>query len=193
MENTMILITGMPGVGKSTFATYLSEKLHFPLVCYDNIKEKEWDLIQDKSKQGLLASSYGKISYGFLWFFTEEIMKSHSPLIVEYFFHPMQEQILNSLIDKYNYKAITVHFDADIEVAYKRFILRNNSTERHPGLKSDDINLETFKKAVQPNRDFRFGEHTILVNTNDFENVLYDDIKNQINTLFLKLNQHDAV
>ncbi len=189
MENTMILIAGMPGAGKSTFATYLSEKLHIPLVCYDHIKEKEWDLIQDKSKQGLLASSYGKISYEFLWFFTEEIMKSHSPLIVEYFFHPMQEPALSSLINKYNYKTIMVHFDADIEVVYKRFLLRNNSHERHPGLKLGDIDFESFKKGVQPNRDFSFGEYTINVNTNDFDNVSYEDITKQINNLYLKLNQ----
>jgi deoxyadenosine/deoxycytidine kinase len=193
MEDIMILVTGMPGVGKSTFATYLSEKLHIPLVCYDHIKGKEWDLIQDKSKQGLLASSYGKISYGFFWFFTEEIMKSHSPLIVEYFFHPMQESILSSLINSYNYKTIIVHFDCDIKVAYKRCLLRNKSSERHPGLRLDDIDFETFKKGVQPNRDFRFGEHTIFVNTNDFDNVSYDDIIGQINNLHLKFNQQVIV
>jgi adenylate kinase family enzyme len=187
MKNTMILITGMPGTGKSTFAKYLSEKLHIPLVCYDNIKGKEWDLIEDKSKEGLLASSYGKYSYGFLWFFSEEIMKSHSPLIIDYIFHPMQKSMLSSLINKYNYNTITVHFDADIEVVYKRDLLRNNSPERHPGLKLKDIDFETFKKVVQPNKDFRFGEHTIIVNTNDFNNVSYDQIIKQVNNLYLKL------
>ena len=180
MENIMILITGMPGLGKSTYATYLSEKLCIPLVCYDHIKGKEWDLLQNESKPELFANLYGKISLEFLWFFTEEIMKSHSPLIVEYFFHPMQEPILSSLINKYDYNTITVHFDADIEVAYKRFSVRNISSERHPGLRVNDIDLETFKKAAQPNRDFRFGEHTIFVNTNDFDNISYDDITQQI-------------
>jgi 2-phosphoglycerate kinase len=114
MENIIILITGMPGVGKSTFATYLSEKLHIPLVCYDHIKGKEWDLMQNESNHKMSASSYGKISYEFLWFFSEEIMKSHSPLIVEYFFHPMQKPILSSLVNRYNYNTITVHFDVSI-------------------------------------------------------------------------------
>ena len=189
MEDAIILIAGMPGVGKSTFATYLSEKLHIPLVCYDHLKGKEWDLLQNENKPEMLTSLYGKISYGFLWFFSEEIMKSHSPLIVDYIFHPMQEPILNSLIDRYNYNTITVHFDADTEVAYKRFLLRNNSSERHPGLRLNDIDFEAFKKGVQPNRDFRFGEHTILVNTNDFDKVSYDDTTKQINNLYLKLSK----
>lgn len=193
MENTMILVTGMSGAGKSTFATYLSEKLHIPLVCYDHIKGKEWDLMQNESNKDILISSYGKISYGFFWFFIEEIMKSGSPLIVEYFFHPMQEPTLTSLINKYNYKTIMVHFDADIEVAYKRCLLRDNSPERHPGLSFKDIDFEMFKKVVQPNRDFRFGEHIINVNTNDFNNVSYEDITKQINNLFLKLNQQGVV
>jgi adenylate kinase family enzyme len=50
MENIMILVTGMPAAGKSTFAAYLSEKLHIPLVCYDHIKGKEWDLIHNTNR-----------------------------------------------------------------------------------------------------------------------------------------------
>jgi hypothetical protein len=82
-----------------------------------------------------------------------------------------------------------VHFDADIEVVYKRDLLRNKSSERHPGLRLNDIDFETFKKVVQPNKEFRFGEHTIFVNTNDFDNVYYDDITKQINNLYQELNQ----
>lgn len=43
------------------------------------------------------------------------------------------------------------------------------------------------------NRDFRFGEHTIFVNTNDFDQVSYEDITKQINNHYLKVNQQDVV
>ena len=40
MKNTMILISGMPATGKSSFADWLSKKLRVPLVSYDRILTK---------------------------------------------------------------------------------------------------------------------------------------------------------
>lgn len=174
MKNIIILIAGMAGTGKTSFAKYLSAKLNIPLVCYDNIKAKDWD-INDKDKRLKELELFGKFSYEYFWFFIEEIMKSGSPLVAEYFFHPQNLSDLNGLVDRNNYRSVTVIFDADVEIAYNRFIKRNESKDRHEGLRIIRP-LEDFKKCSEPNKSFRFRENNIVVNTNDFNNVNYDEI-----------------
>ena len=174
MRNTIILIAGMAGTGKTSFAKYLSSKLNIPLVCYDNIKAKEWDIIEKNEKLKELKL-FGSFSYEYFWFFIEEIMKSSSLLIAEYFFHTINLTALNELVDKYNYKAVTVILDADVEIAYNRFITRNESKDRPEGLRGV-CSFEDFEKCSEPNKAFRFGKNNIVVNTNDFNTVNYDEI-----------------
>jgi dephospho-CoA kinase len=178
MKNTIILIAGMCGTGKTSFAEYLSKKLHIPLVCYDNIKSKDWE-INNKDEKLKELKLFGKFSYEYFWFFIEEIMKSGSPLIAEYFFHPQNLLFLNEIVKKYNYNSVTVILDADIETAYNRFIKRNENQDRNEGLRIR-VPFEAFEKCSEPNKSFRFGENNIVVNTNDFNTINYDDIIKEI-------------
>ena len=43
MKKTLILVAGMPGTGKTTFANYLSEKLKITAIYVDKVKELIWD------------------------------------------------------------------------------------------------------------------------------------------------------
>ncbi|MCL2088035.1 MAG: AAA family ATPase [Oscillospiraceae bacterium] len=177
----LILISGMPGTGKSTYAQYLSENLCLPLVSYDHIKSKEWDYLEQNDLNGVLKPSFGKLAYDFFWFFCDEIMATKSSLIADYIFHPMNVNDLNALTKKHGYKAITVLFDCDVKVAYDRFTVRNK--DRHPGIAVRDISYEDFEKDTKANRDFRYGDKIIHVKTNDFESVSYEDITREIITM----------
>jgi dephospho-CoA kinase len=176
--SNIILIAGMPGTGKSTYAKYLSEKINLPLVSYDRIKSKEWDYLHENGLQSVLDTSFGKMAYEFFWFFCKEIMTTKSSLVADYIFHPMNIDILHSLVNEHGYKAITVLFDCDTKIAYDRFIARNN--DRHPGIMVKGISYEAFEKGTQANRDLRFETKIIHVNTDNFENVSYEDITKQI-------------
>lgn len=178
MIKKLILIAGMPGTGKSTFARYLSTTKHMPLVCYDEIKSKEWAILE--KVDGLDNTKMtGLFGYEYFWFFIEELMKSGSTLIAEYFFHPLNEEELNRLVDKYGYESVTVVFDSDTKIAYNRFTERNKSDERDAGLR---VNLpyQDFEKATLPNKSFCFGDKNLYVNTDDFESVSYDRIVEDI-------------
>ena len=178
MKKVIILIAGMGGTGKTTFAKYLSEKLNIPLVCYDNIKAKDWDITETDVELKKLKL-FGKFSYEYFWFFIEEIMKSGSPVIAEYLFHPQNASKLEELVNKNNYNAITVLFDANTETAYNRFIKRNESQCREEGLRVI-MPFESFEKCTAPNKLFRFGRSNLLVNTDSFDKVNYDNIINDI-------------
>ena len=59
MENIMILVTGMPGTGKTTFAAWLSSKLHVPLVSYDNIAKKTMETAKTFNNPDLIPQIMG--------------------------------------------------------------------------------------------------------------------------------------
>lgn len=54
MDNTMILISGQPGAGKSMFAGWLAEKLCLPVVSYDRLLRKIREISPDAAQGGEL-------------------------------------------------------------------------------------------------------------------------------------------
>ena len=183
MQKMMILVSGMAGTGKSTFAKWLSAELSVPLVCYDNIKKKMTELSESKyDKPEMYPPIVWDIPNEFLWFNIEEIMQSSSSLIVDYFFCEMHRPTIDSLASKYLYKVIHVQLDSDAEIAYKRFVERNESDAREQAIRksNSDLDVNRFTELTRQNRDFRYNDSFIYVNTNDFGNVSYENILEQI-------------
>ena len=161
----LILVSGMPATGKTTFAEWLSSEMRVPLVCYDHIKAKLLESVKEA----------GPISYELFLFICEEIMKSSSPLIAEYLFSKQMEDTLDGLTAKYQYKTVTVHMDTPVETAYRRFSDRNSA-----GIRPSDISFEKFAAFTKQNKDFRYGENFIYVDTADFSKLSYADIAEKI-------------
>lgn len=63
------------------------------------------------------------------------------------------------MVNTYGYKVITVLFDGDVEVIHKRFVERDVTEERHPGLVANGRfnDFEFFKKSTEPCRNFKIG------------------------------------
>jgi dephospho-CoA kinase len=179
MKKVIILVSGVPAAGKSTFAKWLSSKMQIPLVCFDNIIEKSYKIealgCDDKEQRNELNML---LSREFFWFFCEEIMKSSSILIVDYFFmNEMKEQIDN-LLKKYQYQAVNIHFDALAEILYCRFNERNlNNTK---DFRQKEIPFEKFVSLTQTSKEFRYGDYIINIDTTDFEKVSYENILTEV-------------
>ena len=183
MKKKLILVSGMAGTGKSTFAKWLSTEISTPLVCYDNIMKKMMELAENKyDKPDMYPPIVRDIPDEFLWFNIEEIMKSSSPLIVDYFLCEMHRPIIDALMLKYLYKVIHVQFDSDADIAYRRFVERNEKDAREQSIRKSksDLDLKRFIELTKQNRDFRYDDSFIYVDTNDFENVFYEVILEQI-------------
>ena len=170
----IILISGVPASGKTTYARHIAEKLHIPFIGKDNIKEKLHDVLQyDTSTQGNIQL-YGMASYSVFYHIAECLMKADVSFILESNFMLYSAEVLLPLVQKYNYSALTVLLDADTEVLNKRFCERDVTNERHPGLKLpvhndfNDLSCATY-------RDFCVGEK-ITVDTTDFDKVDYNEI-----------------
>jgi deoxyadenosine/deoxycytidine kinase len=178
LNKTLIIIAGMPATGKTTFANYLSDKMQVPLVCKDRLKEIIWDKVHYDTDMRTESQKYGGLAYDLSFHFCEVLMKTNQTFIFESNFINPCPEILSSKVNKYKYRVITVLFDGDIEVIHQRFLARDITAERHPGLVSKNYfgELELFKKGTERCRSFDYGDKRIVVDSTDFSKVSYDDI-----------------
>ena len=184
MNKKLILIAGIPASGKTRYGIHISEKLNLPFFSKDHFKEKLHDVLKwDNTVRGN-SKHYGTAAYSVFYHATECLMKAGVSLVVESNFVPQCEEILNRYVTQYGYLAMTVLFDAEITVLHKRFLERDETEERHPGLVSgglihDDFNLNKFEEGCKPMREFRVGEK-ITVDTTYFAELDYSAIDEMV-------------
>ena len=126
-----ILISGIPASGKSFFSEYLSSCLDVPSISKDNIKEILFDVLGFSSREEKIRLDDAATQS--MLYCAECFMKHNKVFIMESNFENKSKTQIVKLIEKYNYKSITVSLTGEYTTIYKRLILRNKSSERHPG------------------------------------------------------------
>ena len=181
----IIAIAGIPASGKTVYGRHLAEKMNIPFISKDAIKEKLHDVLKFDNTARENSQLYGAASYSVFYHITECLMKTKISFILESNFHPMSVEKLSKLTEEYGYNAVTVLFDADIQVLHKRFVERDLTEERHPGLVSiiaveNSLNdFEVFKTGTAPLREFCIGKK-IVVDTTDFSKVSYEEVDKKV-------------
>lgn len=175
MKNTMILVSGMPAAGKTTFADWLSQKLRAPLVSYDRIAAKLMEIKEKASDSSKDHPGFEAVPYEFFLFEMEENMRSSALFIAEYIFSDKMVAWLERITEKYGYQVINIHMNTDPETAYRRYIERNTQNAE-AGKIRPSISLEKFCDATKQNRSFLYGTHLVEVDTEDFARISYEDI-----------------
>ena len=126
-----ILVTGIPASGKSTMARFLAEAFGLPVISKDRIKECMYDTIGFRSREEKVK--LGTASMQIMYDLAEELMRSARPFILENNFENVSKEGLLTILEKYEYKAITVTLTGDYKIIYQRFLERNRDPGRHPG------------------------------------------------------------
>jgi|GEM_PF-1009550 len=180
MKNTIILITGIPAVGKTTFANWLSSEICVPLVSHIRVIEKYLEISGANFGDEEQRRTFGHIPTGLFWFFCDEIMKSFSPLIIECMFNNQMRSEAINLIEKHKYQTINIHLDTSVEIAHRRFCERQEDNPSIKGTRPDEIPFDIFEKNTKEIKDYRFGNQIINVDTTDFSVISYTDIIEQI-------------
>lgn len=203
-DNTIILVTGGPGTGKSYASKQILEQIEdLSLLSYDKIKEIEWDRFGYDN-----AAQKDRLN----WFSLEEfyltlqkMMWEGKTILTEYPFYQRHRDKLAELIEAYHYRAITVLLYGDWEVIYRRGIDRDKSQDekRHPGhltnfyhiengVAPEDIipdsmlTYEEFRENIdKKNYDVQLGE-TIYIDVTDFTKVDYEKVFKRIEEIDAK-------
>jgi predicted kinase len=132
MKKLLIVVTGCPGSGKSSFSKRLSQ--FFPgmqLLAYDDVKETYFDRcgFADEREKELLNQQSLKAFYRLL----DEKMAEGESVMIEYPFCKKHEASLRELVDRHGYRAITLRLTGDLRTLYQRGLQRDQTGGRHPG------------------------------------------------------------
>lgn len=116
-----VVVTGLPGSGKTNVAGPLASKLYLPLISKDHIKE----LLADHLGLGGLAEKYGEAAVHI----TLALAARAPEVVLESFFWPglAEPELLN--LDR---PLVQVHCLCDPALARARFEERQQTGQRHP-------------------------------------------------------------
>ncbi|MCR1900009.1 AAA family ATPase [Irregularibacter muris] len=196
MKQTILLIAGYPGTGKTYLANLIRKEIpELQILSPDKFKEKNWDLYGFKDleeKERLNQKSWDE-------YFTsmEECFKQKNSIISDYPFSNKQKKIIGALADFYEYQIITIRLTADLDVLFSRQGNRDRDGTRNLGhivksyhkedrqqkhAKAD--NLLTYDEFIhrcttRGYNDFHLGK-LYEIDVSDFAKVDYIEIINSI-------------
>ena len=132
MEKLLIVVTGCPGSGKSSFSRRLSQ--FFPgiqLLAYDDVKEEYFDRygFADEQEKAQLNQKSLTAVYRLL----DGNMAAGGTVMIEYPFCKKHEVMLQTLVDQHGYQAVTLRLTGDLHTLYQRGLQRDQTGGRHPG------------------------------------------------------------
>lgn len=174
----LIIITGYPGVGKTTLGKHLAEKYSLPFIGKDEIKETLFDSLGWKDRDW--SVKLGAASYDLLFYFVEQILKVAKPFIIETWFSKISEKEINILKEKYDFEPIQIVCHADPKVIINRVKNRVDSGERHPG-HVDHTRYDELKTRVQSKyQPLDIGGKCMEVDMTNFKKIDYRTIYKSI-------------
>ena len=192
-----ILVTGIPAAGKSTMAEVMSKKLKLPVISKDTIKELLFDNVGFQSRAEKVK--LGIASMEIMYYVAGQLMKAGQAFILENNFEYSSEHGMKTLLEKYQYSALTITLTGDYKVIYQRFLERENSPDRHRGhvvndcyperkendqetLKPKTITYENFVRGIEKRGFDAFcaDGRQIKVDTTDFSEINIEELFSQI-------------
>jgi predicted kinase len=169
----LIIVSGLPGSGKSTLSQRIATHFALPLIQKDMIKETLCDVLGCTTLSQ--SQLYGRASMVLLYQFAEVILKRGQPCIIESTFHlVLSMQDLMKLQQQCPFFPFQIHCQAESVVLVERVKRRWESGERHRGhmehLREFDPNLFLPQEYIQP---LRLDGHVIELDTTHFETIDY--------------------
>ena len=183
----IIIVTGVPASGKTTFAQKVGDKFNLPVFSKDSLKELLFDYVGVENRD--LSRKFGRASFELLYEITEQLMRTDVTHIIEgNFDREFASNVLNKKMEKYNCEFLQFNFYAQQNIIRERFEQRWDNREkensRHEG-HMDNENLEIVENTGGKNKALDIPGKLIEVNTTNFDNVDYNQL-NQVISEFLK-------
>lgn len=180
----LVIVTGLPGTGKTYTSNHIATELQLPLIAQDVIKE----IMYDKIGIGDVAqtNTFGQATYAIIDHLAAGQLGAGYGLILESNFIPsLASQRHRRLVKQYNARCVQVVCRTESSVLNARLHQRNHA-DRHPG-HNDNISLAEQQQITQQRLDNGEdqpldipGSVVIVVDTTDFTTVNLNDIVAQI-------------
>ena len=173
MVPSLIIVSRLPGSGKSTLSQQIAAHFSLPLIQKDMVKETLCDVLGCTTLSQ--SQLYGRASMVLLYQFAEVILKRGQSCIIESTFHPaLSTQDLLKLQQQCPFYPLQLHCQAESDVLAERVKHRWDSGERHRGhmehLREFDPHLPLPQEYGQP---LPLDGYVIELNTTHFETIDY--------------------
>ena len=128
----LVLITGAPATGKTVLARRLAEALPVPVIQRDAIKETLFDSLGVGDREW--SKKLGAASFAVFYQSVETHLTAGQSVIAEAAFHrPYSTRWLSRLREQFDIEILELHCHADPETAFRRYMRRSRTSERHAG------------------------------------------------------------
>jgi predicted kinase len=177
---TVVIVTGLPGTGKTTLGRRLAADLRLPFLYKDGIKETLFDALGWSDREW--SRRLGLASYDLLYHFVEVELAAGRSLVVESNFSPVYDTPrFLAIKERHGFEPFQILCYATGEVVLHRFRLRAASADRHPG-HVESANMAEFEPKLLQRRaePLAVGGTLIEVDTTDFADMDYASILSSV-------------
>ncbi len=171
-QRLVIIVTGLPGTGKTSLAERLATDLELAFVYKDGIKERLFETLGWGEPEW--SAKLSVASQELLYYFAESQLKASRSFIIESNFKPEIDTARFQALQKiYHFLPVQLHLFGQGEVLFQRVIDRT----RHPG-HVEQSQLEYFRKMLLEGRTgvLELEGPVFEIDTTDFEKVDYNAI-----------------
>ena len=177
----LIIVTGLPGSGKTEIGKRIAREFSFPIVHKDDIKELLFDRLGWKDRSWSKKRSLA--SYDLMTCFLESQLSAGKSCIAEANFRAGEhEDRFNLFVQKYHCQIIQILCFAEGPVLWERF----QNRKRHPGhvdvLTHDEMKPALLEEKPDP---IQIKGKVIRIDTTDFKKVDYQGLFEEIRGLTL--------
>ncbi len=169
----LVIVTGLPGTGKTTLGRRLAADLALPFLYKDGIKETLFDSLGWSDREW--SRRLGLASYDLLFYFLGVELAAGRSLVVESNFSArFATPRFLALKERHGFEPFQILCYATGDVVFERFRSRASSSNRHPG-HVEGANMAEVEPIVRAGRadPLAIGGTLIEVDTTDFAQVDY--------------------
>ena len=122
----IVLVTGSPGVGKTTLAVPLAKALNFTLISRDDIKETLYEMLDGRPNDRDYSRKVGAVSWEVLW----KLAPKAPQVVLESNFRP-GSPIEQAKLAALEGQIVEVHCVCPVEEIIRRYNTRDAEGQRH--------------------------------------------------------------